>query len=280
MQTVRKGGLAPAARCAKPDRRSRPALLRRGGYAPSDTPGGSRPPLSHAVRPRARTMQLVRKGGLAPAARCARRDLRSRPAHLRRGGYAPSDTPGGSRPPLSHAVRPRARTMQLVRKGGLEPPQVLPHRLLRPARLPVPPLSREREDSGRRHRGQPARAGALLASLPTTMIAMEKELRAFGRARPASGSSGGTGRSEGLREPGRSGRARGRGLRPDRGRRDPARHSGAGAARDRVRGSAGRPGVPRDRKGARLAGAQRCASSTAREGDSGRRHHGPPRVPS
>src|SRR5581483_11562388 len=29
-----------------------------------------------------------------------------------------------------------------VREGGLEPPRVLPHRLLRPARLPVPPLSR------------------------------------------------------------------------------------------------------------------------------------------
>ena len=29
-----------------------------------------------------------------------------------------------------------------VRKGGLEPPRVLPHRILNPARLPVPPLSR------------------------------------------------------------------------------------------------------------------------------------------
>ena len=29
-----------------------------------------------------------------------------------------------------------------MRKGGLEPPRVLPHRILNPARLPVPPLSR------------------------------------------------------------------------------------------------------------------------------------------
>ncbi len=29
-----------------------------------------------------------------------------------------------------------------VRKGGVEPPRVLPHRILSPARLPVPPLSR------------------------------------------------------------------------------------------------------------------------------------------
>ncbi len=32
-----------------------------------------------------------------------------------------------------------------MRKGGLEPPRVLPHRILNPARLPVPPLSRRRE---------------------------------------------------------------------------------------------------------------------------------------
>ena len=31
-----------------------------------------------------------------------------------------------------------------MRKGGLEPPRVLPHRILNPARLPVPPLSRAR----------------------------------------------------------------------------------------------------------------------------------------
>ena len=30
-----------------------------------------------------------------------------------------------------------------MRKGGLEPPRVLPHRILNPARLPIPPLSRE-----------------------------------------------------------------------------------------------------------------------------------------
>src|SRR5690606_661035 len=37
-----------------------------------------------------------------------------------------------------------------VREGGLEPPRVLPHRLLRPARLPVPPLSRVRTAARRR----------------------------------------------------------------------------------------------------------------------------------
>jgi hypothetical protein len=31
--------------------------------------------------------------------------------------------------------------MLLVRKGGIEPPRVLPHRILNPARLPIPPLS-------------------------------------------------------------------------------------------------------------------------------------------
>ena len=30
-----------------------------------------------------------------------------------------------------------------MRKGGLEPPRVLPHRILNPARLPIPPLSRK-----------------------------------------------------------------------------------------------------------------------------------------
>lgn len=30
----------------------------------------------------------------------------------------------------------------MVRKGGLEPPRVLPHRILNPARLPIPPLAR------------------------------------------------------------------------------------------------------------------------------------------
>ena len=30
----------------------------------------------------------------------------------------------------------------LVRKGGIEPPRVLSHRILNPARLPIPPLSR------------------------------------------------------------------------------------------------------------------------------------------
>jgi len=33
---------------------------------------------------------------------------------------------------------------QRVRKGGLEPPRVLPHRILNPARLPIPPLSHDR----------------------------------------------------------------------------------------------------------------------------------------
>ncbi len=50
---------------------------------------------------------------------------------------------------LSTATRPaqglaRPAPAGRVRKGGLEPPRVLPHRILNPARLPVPPLSRER----------------------------------------------------------------------------------------------------------------------------------------
>ena len=59
---------------------------------------------------------------------------------------------------LSHAIRldpngpPQRRsgppeTIEIarrkVRKGGLEPPRVLPHRILNPARLPIPPLSRD-----------------------------------------------------------------------------------------------------------------------------------------
>jgi hypothetical protein len=35
-----------------------------------------------------------------------------------------------------------------MRKGGLEPPRVLPHRILNPARLPIPPLSRGEEQLG------------------------------------------------------------------------------------------------------------------------------------
>jgi Domain of unknown function (DUF5615) len=36
-----------------------------------------------------------------------------------------------------------------MRKGGLEPPRVLPHRILNPARLPIPPLSQTtRQDAG------------------------------------------------------------------------------------------------------------------------------------
>ena len=35
-----------------------------------------------------------------------------------------------------------------MRKGGLEPPRVLPHRILNPARLPIPPLSRGEEQRG------------------------------------------------------------------------------------------------------------------------------------
>ena len=89
---------------------------------------------------------LVRKGGLVPAARCARRGLRPRPALTHARGLRPLGHPRGSRPPLSHTARVRSRSVGA--KGGLEPPQVLPHRLLRPARLPVPPLSRGGKDSG------------------------------------------------------------------------------------------------------------------------------------
>ena len=35
----------------------------------------------------------------------------------------------------------------LVRKGGIEPPRLLPHRILSPARLPIPPLSRSKNRS-------------------------------------------------------------------------------------------------------------------------------------
>ena len=46
-----------------------------------------------------------------------------------------------------HSAAPAAASRQGVGKGhgvgegGLEPPRVLPHRILNPARLPIPPLS-------------------------------------------------------------------------------------------------------------------------------------------
>src|SRR5438067_5297217 len=48
-----------------------------------------------------------------------------------------STQPGGE-PFATEAVE------RLVRKGGIEPPWSNDHRLLRPARLPIPPLSRVR----------------------------------------------------------------------------------------------------------------------------------------
>src|SRR5688572_20654408 len=40
-----------------------------------------------------------------------------------------------------------------VREGGFEPPQPFGYGLLRPARLPTPPLSRRRADDSRKPRG-------------------------------------------------------------------------------------------------------------------------------
>ena len=34
---------------------------------------------------------------------------------------------------------------EIVRERGFEPPQVLPHWLLRPARLPIPPLAQKEQ---------------------------------------------------------------------------------------------------------------------------------------
>ena len=47
-----------------------------------------------------------------------------------------------------------------MRKGGLEPPRVLPHRILNPARLPVPPLSRGQWDTRKAPRPQGNRSAA------------------------------------------------------------------------------------------------------------------------
>src|SRR5262252_7639253 len=60
---------------------------------------------------------LVREEGLVPAARCARRDLRSRPA-LFVGGGDPPRPPEGSRPLLSHGASAKVGARRLVREEG------------------------------------------------------------------------------------------------------------------------------------------------------------------
>ena len=53
-------------------------------------------------------------------------------------------------PPTDTEAKRRSEIKALrVRKGGLEPPRVLPHRILNPARLPIPPLSRASSAFGR-----------------------------------------------------------------------------------------------------------------------------------
>jgi hypothetical protein len=70
-----------------------------------------------------------------------------------------------------------------VRKGGLEPPQVLPHRLLRPARLPVPPLSRGGKDSGASRVGQLGGTSAPFSHPRRQVLSKwKKDWKAFERA--------------------------------------------------------------------------------------------------
>ncbi len=54
----------------------------------------------------------------------------------------------------------------LMRKGGLEPPRVLPHRILNPARLPIPPLSRVGETT----RGRPPAIAASFGTVKSVSI--------------------------------------------------------------------------------------------------------------
>src|SRR4051812_8251170 len=48
-----------------------------------------------------------------------------------------------ARDTVPYAPRRQPYAVLLVRKGGVEPPRPFGHRILSPARLPVPPLSRE-----------------------------------------------------------------------------------------------------------------------------------------
>src|SRR6476659_8591420 len=63
-------------------------------------------------------------------------------------------TRGGAPKPLKHKTPrglpegSRFRFVAVVRKRGLEPPRVLPHWNLNPARLPIPPLSRGSLEKG------------------------------------------------------------------------------------------------------------------------------------
>src|SRR2546428_10884967 len=76
------------------------------------------------------------------------RQQRTLPCHplLREGGALPhTPSPVGFNAPRHQEKSRRDHTTVptqffLVRKEGFEPPRGCPHRLLRPARLPVPPL--------------------------------------------------------------------------------------------------------------------------------------------
>src|SRR5713101_5953841 len=151
MNLVREEGLVPAARSARRGLRPRPARICRRGRSPAP-PEGSRPLLSHPsgqarapLDPRLSTLNffLVREEGLVPAARFARRGLRPRPALICRRGCLPA--------PLLVVLNLPSRTRLDERihiakwcERGVSNPHGFPHGILSPARLPVPPLSRQK----------------------------------------------------------------------------------------------------------------------------------------
>src|SRR5215468_7562489 len=67
-----------------------------------------------------------------------------------------------------------------MRKGGLEPPRVLPHRILNPARLPIPPLSHTGNQGRTRYRVQRA------AIVPELDPAAKRSCSAVNRASSSS----------------------------------------------------------------------------------------------
>src|SRR5204862_6274851 len=70
---------------------------------------------------------------------------------------------------LRLCVLPRLCGRLLVRKGGLEPPWPFGHRILSPARLPVPPLSRPSTSLRTRpERPRGARASTAVRMRPST----------------------------------------------------------------------------------------------------------------
>src|SRR2546429_805785 len=82
-------------------------------------------------------------------------------------------------------------TSSSMPKGGLEPPRVCTHWLLKPARLPVPPLRPDLGVQGAYNRRSEAPQATLCLTLRNPFsilkLAHVHPIRAFGRVRPDAG---------------------------------------------------------------------------------------------